>query len=81
MSDFICNTKECPYRNSFGFCSSNICHYARWTDKLSLDYEGNIRDFDGNIVGHYDVGMLQDYTANIPKSIEFVVKDNTDGTK
>ena len=72
MSDFICN-KECPCRNSFGFCSLTMCHYTRWTDKLTLDCEGNIRDFDGNIVGHYDVGMIQDYTA----TSEFVVKENT----
>lgn len=25
----------------------------RWTDKLSVDNDGNIRDFSGNIVGHY----------------------------
>lgn len=74
MIDFICNNKECPYRNSFGFCSSNICHYTRWTDKLTLDYEGNIRDFDGNIVGHYDISNLTDHTA-------IVVKENTNGTK
>lgn len=48
---FLCN-KSCPNRNSFGYCNLTICNQIRWTDKVSLDCDGNIRDFDGNIVGH-----------------------------
>lgn len=85
MSDFICTNYYCPNRTSFGYCSltacNQICPRVRWTDKLTLDGEGNIRDFDGNIVGHYDVGMLQDYIANTPRSFEFVVKENNNGNK
>lgn len=25
----------------------------RWTDKLSLDNDGYVRDFNGNVVGYY----------------------------
>lgn len=80
MTDFKCE-KVCPNRTDFGYCSLTACNQIRWTDKLSLDGEGNIRDFDGNIVGHYDLSNLQDYTANIPRSIEFVVKENNNGNQ
>lgn len=49
MSDFQCN-KSCPNRNSFGYCNLTICNQIRWIDKVSLDCDGNIRDFDGSIV-------------------------------
>ena len=52
MSDFLCN-KSCPNRNSFGYCNLTICNQIRWTDKVSLDSNGNVRDFNGNIVGYY----------------------------
>ncbi len=85
MSDFICTKYDCPNRTSFGYCGltacGQMCPQIRWTDKLTLDYEGNIRDFAGNIVGHYDVSMLPDYTANTLRSFEFVVKDHANGTK
>lgn len=32
----------------------------RWTDKLSLDNDGNVRDFSGNIVGHFGADMRGD---------------------
>lgn len=85
MSDFICTKYDCPNRTCFGYCGltacNQICPQIRWTDKLSLDYKGNIRDFAGNIVGHYDISNLPDYTADIPRSIEFVVKENDNGNK
>lgn len=81
MSDFICTKYDCPNRTSLGYCRltacsicGQMCPQTRWTDKLSLDDGGNIRDFAGNVVGHYGVGMLQDYTA-------IAIKENTDGTK
>lgn len=84
MSDFICTKYDCPNRTSFGYCRLTACSYCgqmcpqiHWTDKLSLDGEGNIRDFDGNIIGHYDLSNLPDYTA----TSEFVAKENTNGTK
>lgn len=30
----------------------------RWTDKLSLDNDGYVRDFNGNVVGYY--GKLEE---------------------
>lgn len=35
-----------------GNCNTPLSE-LRWTDKLSVDNDGNIRDFSGNIVGHY----------------------------
>ena len=63
MSDFICGNYKCPNRSSFGYCSltaCNQCSQVRWTDKLSIDSDGNIRDFYGNVVGHYEVPVAQD---------------------
>lgn len=38
--------------------------FPRWCDKLSLDSEGNIRNFDGSIVGRYDMNSIKnDITA------------------
>lgn len=62
MSDFICEKYSCPNRTSLGYCALTACSYCcpntRWTDKLSVDSEGNIRDFYGNIIGHYELSNL-----------------------
>lgn len=35
------------------YAFQNIGLIPRWTDKLVLDSEGNVRDFSGNIIGYY----------------------------
>ena len=35
------------------YAFQNIGLIPRWTDKIFLDSEGNVRDFNGNIVRHY----------------------------
>ena len=65
MSDFICEKYDCPNRTSLGYCAFTACSYCcpktRWTDNLSLDSDGNIRDCYGNIVGHYELNAPYTY--------------------
>ena len=69
MSDFICTKYDCPNRTSFGYCGlaacNQICPQVRWTDKLSVDSDGNIRDFYGNVVGYYDMNETKNITKGI----------------
>lgn len=36
-----------------GYSALQNMYIIRWTDKLSLDNDGYVRDFNGNVVGYY----------------------------
>lgn len=55
QGEWICNPTYC-YK-----CNQANCNAVRWTDKLSIDADGNIRDFNGRVLFIHPTYNMDEY--------------------